>query len=97
MPVSIPVGHSSIFIRKEAFERAQLSRSAIDARLGLTEDEFRVEGQIVCIGPILEEDAFQSFVADLEVAGLKYFDDFFEFSGNWPEWIALFAVGIRSA
>jgi hypothetical protein len=31
--------------------------------------------------------------SDLEQAGLTYFDDFFELSGNWPDWLQLFAGG----
>ena len=27
------------------------------------------------------------------LGGLTYFDDFFELSGNWPEWLKLFATG----
>lgn len=84
-------------MRREAFERVGLTRSALDARLGLTDEEFRVEGSLVCIGPIPEEDALQDVIADLEATGLVYFDDFFEFSGNWPTWIALFALGVHSA
>jgi hypothetical protein len=30
-------------------------------------------------------------IAELEMNGLRYFDDFFELSGNWPEWLRLFA------
>ncbi|MFN8570415.1 MAG: hypothetical protein U0132_00075 [Gemmatimonadaceae bacterium] len=97
MPVNVPVGHPSVFIRKDAYERANLSRSALDARLGLTDEEFRVEGHLVCIGPIFEDEALQQLIAELEGTGLTYFEDFFEFSGNWPDWLALFAVGVSSA
>jgi len=30
-------------------------------------------------------------IDDLERAGLIYFEDFFELSGNWPDWLQLFA------
>jgi hypothetical protein len=33
------------------------------------------------------------FIDELENAGLTYFDDFFELSGNWPEWLQIFATG----
>ena len=26
-------------------------------------------------------------IDDLEQSGLVYFDDFFELSGNWPDWL----------
>ena len=67
----------------------------IDERLGLTPDEFRVEGNLVAIGPIYGDggDALGELIAELEGLGLVYFDDFFELSGNWPEWLDLARVG----
>ncbi len=97
MPLSVPLGHPSVFIRKTAFERSGLTRSAIDARLGLTDQEFRAEAGLVCIGPIFETSAMEALIAELEVLGLAYFDDFFELSGNWPEWLAVFAGSTRGA
>jgi hypothetical protein len=35
-------------------------------------------------------------VDELEGLGLVYFDDYFELSGNWPEWLRLVAVGVRA-
>lgn len=93
MPISVPSGNPSVFIRKEAYERSRLSRQSIDAALGLTDIEFRVEGELVCIGPILEDGGVPWLISALEEAGLTYFEDFVELSGNWPEWLALFAVG----
>jgi hypothetical protein len=91
MPISVPPGHPSVFIRRPAFERSGLTRAEVDARLGLTDDEFRAEGGVVCIGPIFETSALVTLIAELESLGLVYFDDFFELSGNWPEWLSLFA------
>ncbi|HEX4469322.1 MAG TPA: hypothetical protein VH080_07290 [Gemmatimonadaceae bacterium] len=54
-------------------------------------DEFRVEGTLVVIGPISREDSIVDIVSELEASGLTYFDDFFELSGNWPEWLKLLA------
>ena len=74
------------------YEDRGLNRSEIDERLRLTADEFRVEGGLIVLGPIYAgADALASFIDDLEQAGLVYFDDFFELSGNWPEWLQLFA------
>jgi hypothetical protein len=70
-------------------------RAAVDARLGLTADEFRVEGDIVVIGPVYDADALVSFVNELESVGLSYYDDFFELSGNWPEWLEMLASSTR--
>lgn len=91
MPLPIAAGHPTLFITKAAFERAGLVRSAIDERLGLTDEEFRVQGGLIAIGPIHDDEGFEGLMADLEQVGLAYFDDYFELSGNWPEWLSLFA------
>ena len=98
MAHEIPAGQSMLLIKRDAYERANLTRAAIDDRLGLTPDEFRVEGDIVAIGPLhgAAGDALGEFVEDLEKLGLVYFDDFFELSGSWPQWLRLFASGGRS-
>ena len=92
MPLPIAAGHPTLFITKDAFERVGLVRAAIDERLGLTDEEFSVEGRLVTIGPIHDEEGFESLIADLEQLGLVYFDDYFELSGNWPDWLAVFAA-----
>ena len=91
MPLELPQGKPSLLIRRQAFERTGITRAAIDERLGLTDEEFRVEGDLIVIGPILDDEAIQRLTDDLQGAGLVYFDDFFDLSGNWPEWLALFA------
>ena len=94
MPLEIPASHPTLIVRRDAYERANLVRAAIDERLGLTADEFRVEGDLVVIGPILDDDGLGALVADFEALGLAYFEDFFEMSGNWPEWLKV-RVGSR--
>jgi hypothetical protein len=96
MPLDITRGAPTLLILKSAFERAGLQRSEMDRTLGLTEDEFRVEGAVVAVGPLYEEDALGSLVEQLEGAGLVYYDDFFELSGNWPEWLAIYASIARA-
>lgn len=94
MALNIPSGAPVLVIRRTPYEAHELSRSEIDERLQLTPDEFRVEGGLVVIGPIYAgAEAMTDFIASLEQAGLTYFDDFFELSGNWPEWLRLFAGG----
>ena len=94
MPLNVPSGAPILVIRRAAYEARGLNRGEIDDRLKLTADEFRVEGGLVVIGPIYAgADAMSDFIGDLEQAGLTYFDDFFELSGNWPEWLQLFAGG----
>ncbi|MFM8910965.1 MAG: hypothetical protein ACKOH8_10435 [Gemmatimonadota bacterium] len=96
MPLKVPFTAPTLFIRRQAFEAAQLTRAAIDRWLTLTADEFRVEGDLIAVGPIYDEAALQELVAALEEEGLVYFDDFFELSGNWPTWLALWATAERA-
>ncbi len=90
MPLSIPFAVPTILIRKSAFERTGLTRQAIDERLNLTPDEFRIEGDLIAIGPIPGEEELTTFVEELERVGLVYYEDFFDLSGNWPEWLKVF-------
>lgn len=96
MPLDVPASAPTLFIRKDAFERAGLTRAAMDERLNLTDDEFRVEGDVVAVGPLHGETTLTDLIDELESAGLEYFDDFFELSGNWPDWLRLYVIG-RSA
>lgn len=82
-----------MFIKKSAFERVELTRQAFDELLGLTAEEFVVDRNLIVIGPIVGETALTELIELLERAGLVYFDDFFELSGNWPEWLSLVAMG----
>ena len=93
MPLPIAADAPTLLIRKSAFERVGLTRRTIDERLNLTADEFRVEGELIAVGPLVGETALPDLVEELENVGLVYFDDFFELSGNWPDWLRLFALG----
>ncbi len=92
MPLTIPNTAPTLLIRKSAFERADMSRAQIDEALGLTPDEFRLEGSLIAIGPLVGEDTLSDLIERLEQSGLVYYDDFFELSGNWPDWLRLFAM-----
>jgi hypothetical protein len=78
-----------LFFRRQAYERAGLTRAELDARLGLTDAEFRVEGDLVALGPIYDVEALGALLDELEGAGLTYFEEYFELSGSWPEWLAI--------
>lgn len=93
MALTISSGAPTLLIRRQAYEASGLTRAEFDQRLGLTADEFRVEANCIAIGPIYAENSglLAELISELEGRGLAYFDDFFELSGNWPEWLALYA------
>jgi len=95
MPIPIATNASTLLFRKDAFERAELTRAALDEWLTLTDEEFRVEAELIVVGPVFDVDALQALIPALEDKGLVYYDDFFEFSGNWPDWIHLLAMTPR--
>ncbi len=92
MPLRMPAEAPTILVRRDAFERAGLTRAGVDERFQLTPDEFRVEEELIAIGPLYGDDALTELTDMLESAGLAYFDDFFDLSGNWPEWLSIFAM-----
>ena len=94
--MALPLDNSAptLFLRRSAFERVELTRDQFDQALGLTADEFRVEGGLIAIGPLVGETALTELIEALERAGLVYFEDFFELSGNWPDWLRLHAAAL---
>jgi hypothetical protein len=97
MALELAHGHSIVLIRQSAFERSGITRSAIDERYNLTADEFRVVEGLVVLGPLPSDDILPQLIDDLEQSGLVYFDDFFDLTGNWPEWLILYARSAKTA
>ncbi len=93
MPLPVTHGVPTLFIRRAAYEQAGLTRATLDERLGLTDAEFQVDGDLVALGPIYDVDALGTLVDELEGAGLAYYEDFFELSGSWPEWLGVVVHG----
>jgi hypothetical protein len=93
MPLTLAHGNPTIFIRRAAFERVGLTRTALDQRFNLTDEEFRVEGSVIAVGPLVGDAALVDLIAELEELGLTYFEEFFELTGNWPEWLRVVIVG----
>ncbi len=91
MPIQLAHSQGTILIRRSAFERAKLTRSAVDERYNLTDQEFQLEEDLIVIGPLPSDDMIPQMIEDLERNGLTYFDDFFDLSGNWPDWLAIYA------
>lgn len=96
MPLKVPGTNSTVFIRRDAFEAAKLQRVELDEAFNLTDAEFRLEGELIAIGPLPSDDDLPILVERLEERGLVYFDDFFELSGNWPAWLEVFVQAVRS-
>ncbi|MDQ2889420.1 MAG: hypothetical protein M3R65_02550 [Gemmatimonadota bacterium] len=92
MPISAGHDRPTVFIRREAFERVGLERQSIDAQFNLTDQEFKLEGGLIAVGPLPSDDMLGELVIELETVGLHYFEDFFELSGNWPEWLNMFVA-----
>ena len=90
MPLTLTPGAPTLLVRKEAFERAGFTRTQIDTSLNLTDDEFRVEGELIAIGPIYNDEGLVTLLEAFENNGLRHFDDFFEMTGNWPEWLSVY-------
>jgi hypothetical protein len=90
--ITIDAGRPSVLIRKGSYEKSGMSRADMDARFNLTDQEFRVEGNLVIVGPLPSDDLVGPLVDYLESAGLAYFDDFCELSGNWPEWLQVLVI-----
>jgi hypothetical protein len=92
MPLPLSSGAPTLLVKKAAYERSGITRAQIDIALTLTDEEFRVEQGLIAIGPIFDDGGFAALVEAFELAGLVYFEDFFEMSGNWPEWLSVFTL-----
>jgi len=97
MPLEIAHGHAVVLIRQSAFESSGITRSVVDERYNLTADELRVEDGLVVLGPLPSDDMLPTLIDDLEQSGLVYFDNFFELTGNWPDWLTLYARGAKTS
>jgi hypothetical protein len=71
-----------------SFEKLQI---AIEAS-----SPFDSNAEIASFGPHFGTEALEILVRRLSDLGLKYFDDFFEFSGDFPKW-CIFGVSAASA
>ncbi|MBR1287209.1 hypothetical protein JQ597_34660 [Bradyrhizobium sp. AUGA SZCCT0177] len=56
---------------------------------------FDTNDKIASFGPHFGQEASDSFVRRLSDLGLQYFEDFFEFSGDFPTWCVFKACAAR--
>lgn len=95
MPIELAHDQPTLLIRREAFEQRNLDRAMFDERFGLAADEFRVEGDLIAVGPLPLGVDLSDVIDELEATGLTHFDDFFDLSGSWPSWLKIFAMAVR--
>ena len=75
-----------------------LSGSAFVATLQPATRRARVRAMLLSFAPALwlVFQGIEGLVEELEGLGLVYYDDFFELSGNWPDWLRLLVMSIGS-
>jgi hypothetical protein len=56
---------------------------------------FDGNSEIASFGPSFGQEALDVFLHRLSDLGLQYFDDFFEFSGDFPKWCIFTASATR--
>ncbi|MGH7604843.1 MAG: hypothetical protein ACRENK_12720 [Gemmatimonadaceae bacterium] len=95
MTLELSHDRSVIMIRQDAYEKSGISRIALDDRFNLTPDEFQVKDGLVALGPLASDEMLTEMINQLEQNGLVYFDDFFELTGNWPNWLTLYVRGSK--
>jgi len=95
MPLTLSHEAPTLLIRRRAFERHALARADFDMALHLTDEEFRVEGDLVAVGPVYDAQGLGQMIEALEARGLTYFEDFFDLSGNWPGWLMVYVMAQR--
>jgi hypothetical protein len=66
MPLRVNAGAPTLFIRKSAFDRTGVARATLDERLNLTADEFRVEKELIAVGPIYAGEDLGAIIEELE-------------------------------
>ena len=78
-------GEYGLVVRRASLKERGVSWTALLAALEvakpLDSDEF-----ILSFGPHFGSEALATFTSRLSELGLRYFDDFFEFSGDFPKW-----------
>jgi hypothetical protein len=74
-----------LLVRRKALEESGVSLgdvlTALEVGEPLDENEY-----LISFGPHFGQEALDTMTQRLTTLGLRYFDDFFEFSGDYPKW-----------
>ncbi len=84
-----------IVIRRRALTERAVSYHAVLTAVGV-DKPFDADGELLTFGPSFGQEALEALSQRLIALGLVYFDDFFEFVGNFPHWCS-FAVAFVAA
>ncbi|KRR25229.1 hypothetical protein CQ14_09420 [Bradyrhizobium lablabi] len=89
------INDSSVIVTSEfglIVRRNALTERQVDLRDLFTAMEVEVQlggsNDLLTFGPHFGREALNTIVSRLTRLGLIYFDDFFEFCGDYPPWIA---------
>jgi len=74
-----------IIVRRQALASQSLTVDQLSVVLEF-EAPLDISSDLVSFGPCFGGEAADEFIRRLEVLGLKYVDDFFIFSGEFPLW-----------
>ena len=74
-----------IVIRRKALADRNVHIDAVLSAMQV-DKPFDFNDHLISFGPSFGQEALDVFVKRLMALGLEYFDDFFEFSGQFPNW-----------
>jgi surfactin synthase thioesterase subunit len=74
-----------IIIRRDSLKRNEINLEKL-CELMEQSPPLDASDDIVSFGPSFGGEAADEFVRRLQVAGLKYLEDFFVFNGDFPDW-----------
>ncbi|MGB0411722.1 MAG: hypothetical protein ACPGFA_09060 [Pikeienuella sp.] len=75
-----------IVLRVKCLSERNVALSEVRAALQF-ENAYDQSDELISFGPSFGEEALEEFVKRLQDLGLEYWDDFFEFKGDYPDWI----------
>jgi len=74
-----------LIVRRKALVERQVSLHDLFAAMEVSK-AFDDSDELLSFGPHFGREAADTMISRLTKLGLVYFDDFFEFSGDYPSW-----------